>query len=252
MGRDDAGAHATPGGQSGQPRHADAQKLGERLALRFAELRKLLGHMGHRTMALHDLQPQRSVLNTCREAISSQLLGQRVRLAGISVRGDRISVALDHHGRPLPGELRHCFIAVTIPKEPERLDGDIVVGGFEGIPTVRCDGVEASRPAATSTQAPPGPEGRLLACLHVAALDQGVEVPTNCDRAQLELVGEFRRRCRAALQQGPSNSATRVAESGDACGDAGTLDRGFHNIIVAYFLERASSGYSVWRFVRPA
>jgi hypothetical protein len=46
-------------GDRGQPLHVHAEQAGEQLGLHLAQLRELLGHVGHRAVVLAQLLTQR-------------------------------------------------------------------------------------------------------------------------------------------------------------------------------------------------
>ena len=184
--RDAGGADAVAVRDRRQALHVGADDPADGLGLGLAQLRELVGHVGHRAVLLaqllahHRELPEAGGVATLGEHLGERLGGAQVGL----LRHQPRAVALDE-GHPAAGELHDGLVPTGLGEEAQRGDREVVVLLVEGVAARLGQREDLRRPAA-----PAGAVDPALARLDGALRDQVVEVATDRRGGQGQPRGE--------------------------------------------------------------
>ncbi len=235
-----AGAVAVDDGR--QPLHVGTEHLGHGLALGLAQLRKLLGDMGHRAMMLADLhavnrdrppawwwrRSRRWSSAPATRSAAASTSASTVLSAGLDTGQDGVDAA--------PGERANRVLAADFPQLPHGGHRQVVVGVVELGPAGR--GQPVTLRGAPAANLLPGGGGRRLG---VARLDQRVQMTPHAGGRQAQPVADLSGGDRSGLQQQAHDGAAGVAIRHNGRGRCVNDWRGsqvrsdFHNTSVTQF-----------------
>jgi hypothetical protein len=204
-GGDAGGAHAVAVRDGRQPLHVRTEHAAERLGLGLAQLRELVGHVGHGAVLLAELVADRELLDAGGVATARQHLGEGLGRGELgALRGDRGVVALDELDT-LAGEGEDRLVSPAVAEEAQRLRGEVVVLVLELV-AARLREAERAGRAATAAGAR---QRALLDRLESAGLDQVVEVTANARRGQVQRTREIRGRSGTLFGDQAEHARTR-------------------------------------------
>ena len=195
MVRDVRRADAIAVSDCGKSLDVAAQQAGEDLGLGLAQLRELLGDMGHRAVVLADLGAARGVLGRSREAVGGEGLGEHsgalLGLGGL----DQRTVAVLEFAHAVAGEGDDCLISPGALQVAQGVGGKTVISLFEMIAAGIGDDEDLGRTATT-----PGADDALFAGLDDPVGQQLIQVSAHGGRCEPEPLRKIDRRGRAFLE----------------------------------------------------